>query len=185
MVLRIPDVFSASNELHKLDESEWLSALDTIKLAVRQLDEFRISEGKALETDLRKNIAVIVDKKNNLSQFDSDRITKYRQRLYSFLEENVGKENVDTNRFEQELIFMLEKLDINEEKVRLSQHCTYFIDTVQMEEQPGRKLGFIAQEIGREINTIGSKSNDAAMQKLVVEMKDELERIKEQVLNVL
>ena len=185
MVLRIPEVFNANTEIQKLDENEWKSVLNGITDSLEQLDSFRITEGKALETDLRNNISTIREKKNALEPFEKDRIVRYRQRLLTFLEENVGKEHVDQNRFEQELLFMLEKLDINEEKVRLSQHCTYFEETLLDEDQPGRKLGFIAQEIGREINTIGSKSNDASMQKMVVQMKDELERIKEQVLNVL
>jgi len=185
IVLKIPEVFNANTEIQKLEESEWQLVLKGITEAVSQLESFRITEGQALERDLRGNIKTILEKKIAIEPFEKDRIVRYRQRLMTFLEENVGKENVDNNRFEQELIFMLEKLDINEEKVRLSQHCKYFEETISGEDQPGRKLGFITQEIGREINTIGSKSNDAEMQKLVVQMKDELERVKEQVLNVL
>jgi len=185
IVLRIPEVFNANTEIQKLDDVEWAIVIKGIQDAISQLDNFRTTEGQALENDLRKNITTILEKKNALEPFEKDRIVRYRQRLMTFLEDNVGKEHVDQNRFEQELIFMLEKLDINEEKVRLSQHCKYFEETLVGEDQPGRKLGFISQEIGREINTIGSKSNDAEMQKLVVQMKDELERVKEQVLNVL
>jgi len=185
LVLKIPEVFNANTEIQKLDDTEWGLVVSGITESIAQLESFRSTEGEALERDLCKNIATILEKKNALEPFETDRIVRYRQRLMAFLEENVGKENVDTNRFEQELIFMLEKLDINEEKVRLSQHCKYFEETITGEDQPGRKLGFITQEIGREINTIGSKSNDAEMQKLVVQMKDELERVKEQVLNVL
>lgn len=185
IVMRIPEVFSSSSEVQKLDEKEWDLVLKGLKDTLKSVDEFRVTEGKALEKDLLQSIAVIESKKNNLEPFEKERIVKYRQKITNFLEEYVAKEHIDQNRFEQELIFILEKFDINEEKVRLSQHCEYFIQTIKNEEQPGRKLGFIAQELGREINTIGSKSNDAHMQKLVVEMKDELERIKEQVLNVL
>jgi len=120
-----------------------------------------------------------------LEPFETARIERYRQRLTNNLEEFVPKDKIDANRFEQELIYFLEKLDITEEKVRLSQHCSFFMETIATVDFSGRKLGFISQEIGREINTIGSKSNDADMQKIVVGMKDELEKIKEQVLNVL
>ena len=185
IVLKIPEVFNANTEIQKLDDKEWAIVIAGINESIAQLESFRLTEGEALEKDLCHNISTILEKKNALEPFEKDRIVRYRQRLMTFLEENVGKENIDTNRFEQELIFMLEKLDINEEKVRLSQHCKYFEETLKGEDQPGRKLGFITQEIGREINTIGSKSNDAEMQKLVVQMKDELERVKEQVLNVL
>jgi uncharacterized protein (TIGR00255 family) len=185
LVLRIPEVFNANTEIQKLDAAEWSLVMSGISDAISQLESFRITEGKALENDLLANMKTILEKKIAIEPFEKERIVKYRQRLMTFLEENVGKENIDNNRFEQELIYMLEKLDINEEKVRLSQHCKYFEETILTEDQPGRKLGFITQEIGREINTIGSKSNDAEMQKLVVQMKDELERVKEQVLNVL
>jgi len=185
LVLRIPEVFNSNTEIQKLDETEWNLVLNGIKESILQLESFRITEGQALAKDLQNNIKTIFERKNAIEPFEKDRIVRYRQRLMTFLEDNVGKDNVDQNRFEQELIFMLEKLDINEEKVRLSQHCKYFEETLLNEDQPGRKLGFIAQEIGREINTIGSKSNDAEMQKLVVQMKDVLEKVKEQVLNVL
>ena len=185
LVLRIPEVFNSNTEIQKLDETEWNLVLNGIKESISQLESFRITEGQALAKDLQSNIKTIFERKNAIEPFEKDRIVRYRQRLMTFLEDNVGKDNVDQNRFEQELIFMLEKLDINEEKVRLSQHCKYFEETLLNEDQPGRKLGFIAQEIGREINTIGSKSNDAEMQKLVVQMKDVLEKVKEQVLNVL
>ena len=135
--------------------------------------------------DLKKCIAKILSLLETIETFEAGRITKIREKLMSILEENVGTEKVDKNRFEQELIFYLEKYDINEEKVRLKTHCDYFMETVNTPSPNGKILNFIAQEIGREINTIGSKANDASIQKLVVMMKDELEKIKEQTLNVL
>jgi uncharacterized protein (TIGR00255 family) len=136
-------------------------------------------------TDLRKSIGNILSFLQNISTFEQGRVTKIRERIASMLEEYVGKDNIDKNRFEQELIFYLEKLDINEEKVRLRTHCDYFLETLNTPAPNGKILNFIAQEIGREINTIGSKANDASIQKLVVMMKDDLEKIKEQTMNVL
>jgi uncharacterized protein (TIGR00255 family) len=136
-------------------------------------------------TDLKKCIGKILELLETVKTFEAGRITKIREKLMALLEENLGTEKVDKNRFEQEIIFYLEKYDINEEKVRLKTHCDYFIETVNTPSPNGKILNFIAQEIGREINTIGSKANDASIQKLVVMMKDELEKIKEQTLNVL
>jgi uncharacterized protein (TIGR00255 family) len=149
------------------------------------LDLYRIEEGNSIMTDLKKCIVKILSLLESVGEFEGGRIAKTREKLKSLLEENIGTENIDKNRFEQELIFYLEKYDINEEKVRLSTHCNYFIDTLETNSPNGKILNFIAQEIGREINTIGSKANDSSIQKLVVMMKDELEKIKEQTLNVL
>jgi len=149
------------------------------------LDEFRIKEGQAMDTDLRERVKAIARKLKQVEGLEKERIARIRERIGGNLAQYLKKENVDENRFEQELIFYIEKLDISEEKVRLAAHCDYFLETLDMEEAAGKKLGFISQEIGREINTLGSKANHAEIQRLVVEMKDELERIKEQVLNVL
>jgi uncharacterized protein (TIGR00255 family) len=149
------------------------------------LDLYRIEEGNSITTDLKKCIDKILSLLESVSTFESGRIAKVREKLDYLLEEAVGKENIDKNRFEQELIFYLEKYDINEEKIRLKTHCDYFLETMNTPAPNGKILNFIAQEIGREINTIGSKANDASIQKLVVMMKDELEKIKEQTLNVL
>jgi uncharacterized protein (TIGR00255 family) len=149
------------------------------------VDLYRIEEGNALEKDLRNSLGRIFNSLENIESFEKGRIGKVREKLTSILEENVKSENIDKNRFEQELIFYLEKFDINEEKVRLKTHCEYFLETLDSPSPNGKVLGFIAQEIGREINTIGSKANDASIQKLVVMMKDDLEKIKEQTLNVL
>ena len=149
------------------------------------LDQYRIEEGKSIMADLRKCIGKILSMLQSVETFEQGRITKVREKLLSILEENVGRDNIDKNRFEQELIFYLEKFDINEEKVRLRTHCDYFLETINTPSPNGKILNFITQEIGREINTIGSKANDASIQKLVVMMKDELEKIKEQTMNIL
>ncbi len=184
-IMRMPDILNTNNEAPKLDETEWNSILESIKQAISQFDAFRQTEGQALKKDLTGNIATILKNLELLEPFEKQRQERYRLRLMASLEENMPVDKIDMNRYEQEIIYFLEKMDINEEKVRLRQHCAYFVDTINNEEQPGRKLGFIAQEIGREINTIGSKSNDADMQKIVVLMKDDLEKVKEQVLNLL
>ena len=149
------------------------------------LDLYRIEEGHSIMTDLNKCIGKILTLLETIGTFEAGRITKVREKLASLLEENLGTDKVDKNRFEQEIIFYLEKYDINEEKVRLKTHCDYFTETLNTPAPNGKILNFIAQEIGREINTVGSKANDASIQKLVVMMKDELEKIKEQTLNVL
>ena len=156
-----------------------------IREALSMLDLYRIEEGRALEQDLRNSLQRITSSLENLESFEEGRITRVRRKLTSLLDENLKSENIDRNRFEQELIFYLEKFDINEEKVRLRKHCEYFAETISSPASDGKVLGFIAQEMGREINTIGSKANDAAIQKVVVMMKDDLEKIKEQSLNVL
>ena len=182
-IMRLPDALKT--EKPDLDEDEWALVKEKINESVDQLDIYRTEEGKSLEADLMRCIGKILTLLEEIETFEGVRITKIREKLNFALNENVGKENIDANRFEQELIFYLEKLDINEEKVRLKKHCEYFLEKIASLPPNGKILGFIAQEIGREINTIGSKANDASIQKLVVMMKDELEKIKEQSLNAL
>jgi len=183
IVMRLPESLRA--EKAELTEEEWNGVSQLIDEALSMADLYRLEEGKALEADLSKAVKKITGYLDNLRDVEGDRIAKMREKLTTLLRDAVGSENVDKNRFEQELIFYLEKLDINEEKVRLQKHCDYFLETMKGNESNGKMLSFISQEMGREINTIGSKANDAAMQKLVVMMKDELERIKEQTLNIL
>jgi uncharacterized protein (TIGR00255 family) len=182
-LLRLPDAFKADKQ--NLSESEWEQLLKCIRKAIQSLNEFRIQEGAALAEDLKNRIEKINNFTNELCNFENQRIEKIKQRIKNSLEDSIIKEKIDENRLEQEFIFYVEKLDITEEKVRLANHNKYFIETMDETESPGKKLGFITQEIGREINTIGSKANDADMQKIVVNMKDELEKIKEQINNVL
>jgi len=182
-ILRLPETLK--NEKPELSESEWDLARRQLNEAINMLDLYRIEEGKALEKDLRNNMARIKSSLESIEIFEEGRIAKVREKLVSILNENVNSENIDKDRFEQELIFYLEKFDINEEKVRLRKHCQYFLESMDTPSPNGKILSFITQEIGREINTIGSKANDASIQKLVVMMKDELEKIKEQTLNVL
>lgn len=181
MAIRLPD--ATATEREEIDEIEWKEIQKGIDDALKALETYRIHEGEALENDFNvriKNIDVLLQ---DVIKIDPERIEGVRERLRKGVEEL--KENVDENRFEQELVFYIEKFDITEEKVRLQNHLEYFIKTLNSKDSNGKKLGFITQEIGREINTIGSKSNYAPMQKLVVQMKDELEKIKEQLLNVL
>ncbi|MDF2447599.1 MAG: YicC-like protein [Bacteroidota bacterium] len=181
-VLKMPDVLKS--ERKEPDEQDWKDILQVVFLAVEELNKFRKDEGKSIENDFENRLAIIADALEKIKAHDASRIQNIKDRIKKNLDEVVGKDKVDLNRFEQELIYYIEKLDINEEKVRLKTHLDYFIKTMK-EPAGGRKLNFIGQEIGREINTIGSKANDAEMQKLVVLMKDELEKIKEQTNNVL
>lgn len=183
VLLRLPDTMKT--ETIELDENEWLEIRKTIAEAVGQLREFRVQEGKSLEAVFNARIAHIGELLTQIEPFEQERVEKIKTRLQENLQALSEKIDYDNNRLEQELIFYIEKLDVNEEKVRLRNHLDYFIETMQNEKAPGKKLGFIAQEIGREINTLGSKSNHSEMQKIVVAMKDDLEQIKEQVLNVL
>lgn len=183
IVMRLPETLRT--ERAELTEEEWNMAVKLIEDALSMTDLYRLEEGRAMEADLTKSVASISRYLENLSTVEGDRLTRMREKLMATLQETVGSENIDKNRFEQELIFYLEKMDINEEKVRLKKHCDYFIETMNGNGQNGKMLNFISQEMGREINTIGSKANDASMQKLVVMMKDELEKIKELTLNVL
>ncbi len=183
IIMKLPDALKT--EKTELSEAEWNILKEPIIESLRLLDEYRIEEGKSIDADMRKCLSRILSYLENVETFEPGRIEKIREKLVSLLKENAGTENIDKNRFEQELIFYFEKFDINEEKVRLRKHCEYFLETIETDPPNGKVLSFIAQEIGREINTIGSKANDASIQKLVVMMKDELEKIKEQTMNIL
>ncbi len=184
-IMRLPEVLSPVSE--KLESEEWESILKSFYITVKELDKFRKQEGMALGKDFTDRVAIIQDYLKQINNFEEQRIENIRKRLRDSLNELPGKENVDPARFEQELIFYLEKLDITEEKTRLRNHCKYFLKVMKenQEEPVGKKLGFLIQEMGREINTIGSKANDFDIQKLVVNMKNELEKIKEQLSNIL
>ena len=181
MAVRMPDALKTERE--ELDKTEWLQIESVIEEALNNIVTFRKDEGRSLENEFLLRIANINNLMNQAISFDKERIETIKTRLRTALDEL--QLSVDENRFEQELIFYLEKYDITEEKVRLGNHLNYFLETINGTEANGRKLSFITQEMGREINTMGSKSNHTEMQKLVVMMKDELEKIKEQVLNVL
>ena len=181
MAVRMPDTMKIERE--EIDENDWLEIQKVIKEAISNILNFRQAEGVSLENEFQLRIGNIRSYMNEALALDPERVQAIKDRLQTAISEL--KVNVDENRFEQELIYYLEKLDITEEKVRLTNHLDYFLETIKGKEANGRKLGFITQEMGREINTMGSKSNHAQMQKLVVMMKDELEKIKEQVLNVL
>ena len=182
-IMRFPDTLKQKTE--ELDEREWEKLRTGIEKALEENDKFRIQEGTVLIKDILHRIQLIEEFASEVPQYEDRRIEGVRQRLLEKMKEWNEIQNIDQNRLEQEIIYYLEKLDITEEKVRLANHCRYFAETAEKEEAPGRKLGFIAQEIGREINTMGSKANDHDIQKLVVRMKDELEKIKEQSLNIL
>lgn len=181
-ILRLPNVVGA--DVGTIADEEWLQAQTAILNAVKAFNSFRSDEGKAMETDLRLRVTNIQTYLGQIAPFEAERVVKLRERLMKNLEENFSKEKVDQNRFEQEVIYYLEKMDITEEKVRLGQHCKYFIEQIDDKgAQKGRKLSFISQEIGREINTLGAKAYSSDIQRLVVKMKDDLEKIKEQVAN--
>lgn len=182
-VMRMPDTIRTDRS--ELEDEEWEAVKDGLQQALRQVNGFRHQEGEALDRDLRKRVASISKNLRGVEQLESERMERIRERIGNNLSEFLKKEELDENRFEQELIYYLEKLDISEEKVRLANHCKYFLETMENNGPVGKKLGFISQEMGREINTLGSKANHAEIQRLVVEMKDELERIKEQILNIL
>jgi len=182
-ILRLPDSVKVEHE--ELDEQEWILIVSKINEAIDKLNMFREQEGKALESDILSHIDQIRQLKNLVDPYETERIDRIKTRLTDALNNLSVNGQSDPNRFEQELIFYLEKLDINEEKVRLENHCVYFYETIKEPIPSGKKLGFIAQEIGREINTMGSKANHSEIQKLVIVMKDELEKIKEQLLNIL
>ena len=187
VIARMPDVIKAERE--ELDETEWQQVNIAIHEALAQFDAFRLQEGALLEKDMVKRVALILKLLQEVEPFEKRRIMMLRERMMrnqaEYREANTNTEKFDENRFEQELFYFLEKLDITEEKVRLRKHCDYFGETLADPASNGRKLGFIMQEIGREINTLGSKANDADIQKIVVQMKDELEKIKEQLANIL
>ncbi len=181
MAVNFPDALNTVRE--EIDDDEWKAIQKEIVETIKLIKQYRLDEGKVLEQDFRNRIEVIEDVLNQVIAMDPERIEGVRERLRKGVEEL--REKYDENRFEQELVYYIEKFDITEEKVRLKNHLDYFIEALNSDDSNGKKLGFIGQEIGREINTIGSKSNYAPMQQLVVQMKDELEKIKEQLLNVL
>lgn len=183
VITRLPDVFSAEEE--EIGDNEWALLKETIETATAQVNQFRTQEGRILAKEFRQHIEEILHLLQQVPQYEAPRIERIRERIQKSLEENFANVQYDKNRLEQEIIFYIEKLDITEEKIRLKKHCDYFLEVLQSEEKVGKKMGFVLQEIGREINTLGSKANDAAMQKLVVHMKDALEKIKEQMLNIL
>ncbi len=182
-LLRLPDVMT-KNDIQELTEEEWNAVHATILQAIQSLVDFRKQEGAALEKKFREKISNIAHLLTTVDSYEKERVEKVKERITDALEKTISVD-YDKNRLEQELIYYIEKLDINEEKQRLGNHLKYFINTMEEGNGQGKKLGFIAQEMGREINTLGSKSNHAEMQKIVVQMKDELEQIKEQVLNVM
>ncbi len=181
-LLRMPDTIKS--ETVEPDETEWETVLKAINDAIKQLCDFRIQEGAMLQKLFEQKISNIAHLLSDVEVYEKERVEKIKTRIMDNLEK-VANQDYDKNRFEQEMIYYIEKLDINEEKNRLDNHLKYFLSTMESGHGQGKKLGFIAQEMGREINTLGSKSNHAEMQKIVVQMKDELEQIKEQVLNVL
>jgi uncharacterized protein (TIGR00255 family) len=183
-LLKLPDVVSSSNEV--LTDEEWNVLCDLLQQAIKHMIQHRLEEGKSIEKDLLERVAAIENQQAEIALFEPNRRTKIKEGLVKLLEQYVGNDKYDTNRLEQELIYYIEKIDISEERVRLTNHCVYF-KTILKESEPskGKKLSFILQEMGREINTTGSKANDVDIQKAVILMKDELEKAKEQILNVL
>jgi uncharacterized protein (TIGR00255 family) len=182
-IMRLPETVKMVYD--ELDETEWLVVRENLVKTLENLNTFRDQEGLALKADIDANIANILDLLNQVEPFETQRMENVKTKIKESLDALQLNGSLDKNRFEQELIYYMEKLDINEEKVRLANHCSYFTETMNEDEPSGRKLGFIAQEIGREINTLGSKANESNLQRIVVQMKDNLEKIKEQVLNVL
>lgn len=183
-IMRIPSVMGSQG--NETDEEEWVVLRSIISEALEALKLFRQEEGKVIEQDLRLRIKTITDIIETVTPFEQERFVRMRERMRNNMEEVFGRENLDTNRFEQEVLYYLEKMDMSEEKIRLSQHCKYFLEQVDDSKlSAGRTLGFITQEMGREINTLGAKAYDANIQRFVVQMKDELEKIKEQIANVL
>ena len=182
-LMKMPEVMRS--EKQKLSEGEWSGIEKLIDEALVSFNSFRLAEGDVLRNEVEERINEIASLLVQVEPFESERIETIKTRIRKNIDEIVSKDGFDQNRFEQELIFYMERYDITEEKVRLKAHCEHFIKTMNDEEAQGKKLGFISQEIGREINTLGSKANHAEMQKIVVQMKDELEKIKEQALNIL
>jgi len=183
IAVRMPDVMKSEKE--ELAEDEWSRLLEAINGAFEKADRFRLQEGAILEADMRQRIHKIMGLLLEVTPFEEGRIARLRQKITSQIAEMLGNVEFDKNRLEQEMIYYLEKLDVTEEKVRLKKHCDYFLDTLSENDSNGKKLGFIAQEIGREINTLGSKANEVNIQKIVILMKDELEKVKEQLNNIL
>lgn len=183
LLLNMPDVMQSQRE--ELDEAEWAFVMQLVEQAAQHFDQFRTQEGAVLGHDLLRRVATIAQLLTEVEVLAEQRKPAMRTRLLKALDEIRDRYTIDEGRFEQELVYYLEKLDITEEQVRLRSHCTYFSETLQAPSHEGKKLGFIAQEMGREINTIGSKCNDPEIQRLVVQMKDELEKVKEQLLNLM
>lgn len=183
LIMKMPDVLKPEKSV--MDEKEWDFIYKTVVKALEEVDKSRRSEGIKLERDFRKRIDFIFKLLKEIEKLDPTRLKTIKQRLQNNLLEVINRNKIDENRLEQELVFYIEKIDITEEKVRLKSHCNYFLETLADKNSQGKKLGFISQEMGREINTLGSKVNNADMQKKVVIMKDELEKIKEQLMNVL
>ncbi|MEZ4799709.1 MAG: YicC/YloC family endoribonuclease [Flavobacteriales bacterium] len=181
-LMRIPDIMKP--EAQELDEDEWKGVFNLVKEAYKKFDNYRTTEGAKLEQDFRNRVQLILELRDQLEAPIAARSVKIREKIKNNLEELIPVDKIDPNRFEQEIIYYLERLDVSEEHQRLTTNCEHFVDELKGDGQ-GKKLGFVSQEIGREINTIGSKANDAEMQKIVVKMKDELEKIKEQINNVL
>ena len=182
-VLRMPDVISTPQE--ELSDEDWVAVKDAIQETCNKVNDFRLTEGAALAKDFEKRICMIREMIDEVTPFEENRIATLRAKFDKGMADLAGKVQFDSNRMEQEIFFYLEKLDITEEKVRLRKHCNYFLETMESPESNGKKLGFIVQECGREINTLGSKSNDFQIQQIVVRMKDELEKLKEQLANIL
>ena len=182
-VMRLPEVLNAHKD--QIDEKEWADLMGALGRAISELDLFRVQEGHVLKEDMLSHITSIEGYLRQIIPFEKERTDNLKNKLSSNLQELFTSNGYDKNRLEQEMIFYLEKFDITEEKIRLQNHCSYFREVADEEDAVGKKLAFVAQEIGREINTIGSKANHSNMQKIVVLMKDELEKIKEQLMNVL
>lgn len=183
ILMRMPEVLSPEKD--ELNEDEWGIIKLSFNEAIAELDTFRIQEGTALEEDFLKRTALILNLLSQIEPYEKARIDVIRSRIEKDMKQFIDDTQFDKNRFEQELLYYIEKLDITEEKIRLKKHCDYFVETVNEDQSSGKKLSFISQEMGREINTLGSKANDVNIQKIVVRMKDELEKIKEQLSNVL
>lgn len=182
LIMRLPDVMVTDKR--EIDEEEWKLLSIAIEKALDKVEEFRIDEGSSLLKDLEYRNKKILDLLEQVPPFEKQRMDILKQKIKKDLYELADQENIDKNRFEQELVYYLDRLDITEEKVRLKEHCKYFLETLGEKESQGKKLGFITQEMGREINTLGSKASESNIQKLVVQMKDELEKIKEQLFNI-
>ena len=183
VIMRLPEVFNSEKD--HMEEKEWDSIMKALDQAIAELDSFRSQEGNTLREDMLNRIALIEDFLMKIEPFERERADRLKSKLATNLQELFSPNEYDKNRLEQEMIYYIEKYDITEEKIRLQNHCTYFREVADEEEAVGKKLAFVAQEIGREINTIGSKANHSSIQRLVVLMKDELEKIKEQLMNVL
>jgi len=184
VIMNLPDVLKT--EKKELDEHEWEETESIFLQAIDELDSFRLQEGKAMEKDIKNQVDFILAKNNEIKALDKSRVNTIKDRINKYFDEYMqDKDKIDPSRYEQEVVYFLDRLDINEELVRLENHCNYFIDSLNEDQSVGKRLNFIGQEMNREINTLGSKANDAQLQKDVVQMKESLERIKEQVMNVL